>query len=355
MLNRSSSSSSFASCFRSTTLPMDLDPSTTEPLPLPLPLPPPPPRTSGTANLSTCVYNTDLGVFVLTWCRNVIGRALHIDLRLDDHDEDVSFRLPVKPFLLWRRYGSKIFNLSNPTRKVEIFWDLTKVKFNSGPEPQSGFYVAVVIDGEMILLVGDSYNQAYSKTRARKPERTQVLILRREHVVGKKYYTTKARFGGKIRCISIDCRGCSGDEPSLFFCIDGKCVLQVKRLKWKFRGNERTEMDGVPIQVSWDVYNWLFDDANNGHAVFMFRFEKMDELEEGVVGLPQQQPHGFGMNGFEWKKIKKSLLKTRSSSSSSMSSASSGCSSSVMEWASTEETELQSPYGFSLLVYAWKS
>ncbi|KAJ4957482.1 hypothetical protein NE237_024593 [Protea cynaroides] len=47
---------------------------------------------------------------------------------------------------------------------------------------------------------------------------------------------------------------------------------------------------------------------------------------------------GFGMNGLEWKKMKKSLLKTGSSLSSSMSFASSGCSS-VMEWASTEEIE----------------
>ncbi|KAJ4952987.1 hypothetical protein NE237_029819 [Protea cynaroides] len=340
------SSSSLASCFRSTTLIMDLDPPTAA-------VP-----TSDTANLSTCVYNTDLGVFAFSWCRNVIGRVLHMDLRLDNQDEDLSFRLNIKPFLFWRRHGSKRFNLNNPTRKVEIFWDLTKVKFDSGSEPQSGFYVAVVVDGEMILVVGDSCDEAYRKTRAKKPERSQVLILRREHVVGNKYYTTKVRFGGKTRDISIDCRVDSGDEPRLSFCIDSKIVLQVKRLKWKFRGNERIEVDGVPIQVSWDVYNWLFDDTENGHAVFMFRFEKVDDLEEenGMVWLmPQQQSYGLGMNGFDWKKMKKSLLKTRSSSSSSMSSASSGCSSSVMEWASTEESELQSSSGFSLLVYAWKS
>ncbi|XP_043699446.1 uncharacterized protein LOC122650184 [Telopea speciosissima] len=344
-----SSSSSFTSCFRSTTLPMDLDPSAEES--------PAAPRNSGSTNLTTCVYHTDLGVFAFTWCSNVVGRALHIDLCFDDHDEDLSsFHLYIKPFLFWRRRGSKRFNLSSPTRKVEIFWDLTKVKFNSGPEPQSRFYVAVVIDGEMTLVVGDSCNEAYSRTRARKAERNQVLILRREHVVGNKYYTTKARFGGKIRDISIDCRVGSGDEPRLCFSIDRKRVLQVKRLKWKFRGNERIEVDGVPIQVSWDVYNWLFDGAENGHAVFMFRFEKMEELEDEMVMLPQHQQQlcGFGMNGFEWKKMKKSLLKTGSSSSSSMSSASSGCSSSVLEWASTEESELQSPSGFSLLVYAWK-
>ncbi|KAJ4958003.1 hypothetical protein NE237_025114 [Protea cynaroides] len=330
---------------------MDLDPSAVEP-----PVEPP---YSSSANLTTCVYHTDLGIFVLTWYRNVVGRALHIDFRLDDHDEDLStFRLYIKPFVFWRRRSSKRINLSIKTRKIEIFWDLTKVKFNSGPEPQSGFYVGVVVDGEMTLLVGDSCNEAYKRTRARKPERTHVLVLRREHVVGNKYYTTKAKFGGTIRDIFIDCRVGLEDEPTLCFSIDRKRVLEVKRLKWKFRGNERIEVDGVPIQVSWDVYNWLFDDARLGHAVFMFRFEKMEELKDegGMILSPQQQLQlcGFGMNGFEWKKMKKSLLKTGSSSSSSMSSASSGCSS-VMEWASTEESELQNPSGFSLLVYAWKN
>ena len=215
----------------------------------------------------------------------------------------------------------------------------------------------------MTLLVGDAEKEAYSKTRARKAEKTQILVLRREHVFGNKIYTTKASFGGKTREISIDCN--VGDDPRLSFSVDRKKVLQIKRLKWKFRGNEKIEADGVPIQVSWDVYNWLFDDVTEGHAVFMFRFEKLG-FEEEDDDLQQQPPHlnekngmglcGFGMNGIERKKMKKSLLKTaRSSSSSSISSASSGCSSSVMEWASTEEMELKSPSEFSLLVYAWKS
>lgn len=242
-----------------------------------------------------------------------------------------------------------------------MFWDLTRAKFGPGPDPRHGFYVAVIVDGEMTLLVGDSEKEAYSKTRAKKAERTQILVLRREHVFGNKVYMTKANFGGKTREISIDCS--VGDDPRLSFSVDRKRVLQIKRLKWKFRGNEKIEVDGVPIQVSWDVYNWLFDDVMEGHAVFMFRFERpgFDEESEEL-----QQQHlsekngmvvgGFGMSGIERKKMRKSLLKTaRSSSSSSLSSASSGCSSSVMEWASTEEMELKSPSGFSLLVYAWKN
>ncbi|KAF8407214.1 hypothetical protein HHK36_006341 [Tetracentron sinense] len=340
-------SSPFPSCFRPTTTDRHHSPE--------------PPPISGNPNLTTCLYHTDLGLFALTWCKNVIGRSLHIDLHLDNHVDDLSsssFRLQIKPFLFWRKFGSKRLYLNNTTKKIEIYWNLTHAKFVSGPEPQSGFYIAVIIDGEMTLLVGDCHHEAYARTKARKKARTQVLVLRREHVFGNKSYTTKARIGGKSRDISIDCS--VGTDSKLCFSVDGKRVLQVKRLKWKFRGNERIEVDGVPIQVSWDVYNWLFKDADDEHAVFMFRFEKTgfeeDELiEKNRMALSPLHSCGFGMNGFERKKMKKSMLKTRSSSSSSMSSASSGCCSSVMEWASMEENELQNPSEFSLLVYAWKS
>lgn len=193
--------------------------------------------------------------------------------------------------------------------------------------------------------------------------------------MAKKVYTTRARFGGKLREIRIDCG--YEDFSRLSFSVDDKTVLQIKRLKWKFRGNERIEVDGVGVHVSWDVYNWLFenDDRNDDgrHAVFMFRFEEEDEEEErdknqgsqsqsqncigeknGSMALWAQnnQLWGLGMSGIEWRKMGKSF----SSSSVSMSSAgSSGGSSSVMEWASTEDTELGAgPPGFSLMVYAWR-
>ncbi|KAF9613656.1 hypothetical protein IFM89_009544 [Coptis chinensis] len=336
------------------------------------------PPISGNPNLATCLYNTDLGLAALTWCKNIFGRALHIDLHFEEQEDEESFspsptsstssfHLHLKPFLFWRKHGVKRFDAKTSSKSIEIYWDLTKAKFFSSSEPQSSFYVAVVVNSEMILLVGDLSEEAYERTKARKLEKIQSLVLRREHVFGNKLYTTKARVGGKVRDISIDCSVC--DEPKLSFSVDSKRVLVIKRLKWKFRGNEKIEVDGVPIQVSWDVFNWLFEDTDDGHAVFMFRFEEMGFEEEGgetelklkqngeMICWQQQQGYNgyLGMNGFERKKLKRSSFKTRSSSSSSMSSASSGSSSSIMEWASKEENELQSQSGFSLLVYAWKS
>ena len=150
--------------------------------------------------------------------------------------------------------------------------------------------------------------------------------------------------------------------------MDGEKVLEVARLKWKFRGSERVEIDGVHVQISWDVHDWLFEkdkdivnhrssnnnNSNNngieGHAVFMFKFEE-DEVRGSGGGKEEEQQWSMGSGG-EWRNGK-----SWSSSSLSVSSTSGGSfggSSSVMEWSSVEENELVVPLGFSLVVYAWR-
>uniref|UniRef100_A0A2P2NP82 Uncharacterized protein LOC105134078 n=1 Tax=Rhizophora mucronata TaxID=61149 RepID=A0A2P2NP82_RHIMU len=349
-------------------------------------------RGSGKPNLSTSLYQTDLGLFSLTWSRTFFqGHSLHLQLHPIDDDNyrsplslsnllslsTVSFYLDIKSFAFWKKHGSKDLHFTDQepcntkAPRLQIFWDLSRAKFGSGPEAHSGYFIAVVVGREMVLLVGDLTKEAYRKTKAQRPpaERTtQVLVMRKEHVLGDRVYTTKTRFGGKNREISIDWS--PSNESRLCFSIDKKRVLQIKRLKWKFRGNEKIEVDGVPIQVSWDVYNWLFDDMRNKHAVFTFRFETLDleeeeeekEVEKNAAAPWEQNwmsSGGFGTSVAELRKMRKSLLmmktaRSSSSSSISISSASSGCSSSVMEWASAEESELRGPGDFCLLVYAWK-
>ncbi|GMI95102.1 hypothetical protein HRI_003179500 [Hibiscus trionum] len=322
----------------------------------------PPPQAPGKTNLTTCFYHTNLGLFSLTWSRAFLGHSLLLNLYPSSaiSFSALHFHLLIKPLLFWKRYGNR--KLSTATiPNVHVFWDFSRAKFGSGPEPESGFFIAVVVDGEMILLVGDSTKEAYARTKAQiqKPGKTQALVSRREHLFSNKLYTTKARFGGKRREISIECS--VNDDAELCFSVDNERVLRIKRLKWKFRGSELIEIDGVSIQVSWDVYNWLFDrDLNNGHAVFVFKFEdEGSEFVEQVVdtfkeenGVVLCRPKSPGVD-----RKRRSLLMagiSSTSSSASTSSASSGGSCSVMEWESVEESELSAPSGFSLLVYALK-
>jgi hypothetical protein len=75
---------------------------------------------------------------------------------------------------------------------------------------------------------------------------------------------------GKIHDLVIECDTSVASDPCLIVRIDSKTVMQVKRLKWKFRGNHTILVDGLEVEVYWDVYNWLFG-TSFGNAVFMFR------------------------------------------------------------------------------------
>ncbi|KAM7490015.1 hypothetical protein LguiA_032936 [Lonicera macranthoides] len=332
-------SSSLPSCFRRTTT-TNNHPSTAAP------------PISGNPNLTTSLYKTCFGLFSLTWSHTFLGHSLHINLSLPSLSSPVSYYLHVKPFISWNTKGSRKLKFSNNTtpKIVHFLWDFSRAKFGPGPDPQSGFYIAIVISGELALLLGDSPAEAYSKMKT-----TQSSVLRTEHVYGNKLYKTRAEFGGKIREITIDCR--LGDELTLYFSVDDKRVLEIKHLKWKFRGNERVEIDGVYVQISWDVYNWLFKkgENENGYALFMFIFEKLGFGDEDYLDLTQlsENKNYCGLGCERKKKIKRGSERSSSFSSSLSSISSSNCGS-VMEWESMEESKLKGNCGFSLMVYAWK-
>ncbi|KAL9318057.1 hypothetical protein ACSQ67_014574 [Phaseolus vulgaris] len=86
---------------------------------------------------------------------------------------------------------------------------------------------------------------------------------------------------------------------------------------------------------------------NEGHAVFMFKFEN----DEVGCGSGNGKEVDVVWSSGEWKNGK-----SWSSSFLSVSSCvgSFGGSSSVMEWSNMEENELVVPFGCSLVVYAWR-
>ncbi|XP_038896842.1 uncharacterized protein LOC120085067 [Benincasa hispida] len=325
---------------------------------------------SGCPNLTTCIYHTNFALFSLSWSQSLFSHSLLLHFHQNPNPFDsplnlssssssssssISFRLLIRPLIPRNKHGSEKLSDS-----IHVFWDLRRARFSSSPEPDSGFFIAVVVDGEMTLLVGDMINEASTKIRAAKPPRIpQTLILKREHVIAHKIYTTKAKFAGQIREIEIDCgfSNYNDDELGLSFSVDGKKVLEIKRLKWKFRGNERIEVAGVPMDVYWDVYNWVFEleKENRGNAVFMFRFEEEDKEQSNPVG--RQQNWNLGLNELEWRRMRSSLSSSSVSVSMSTSSvgSSAGASSSVMEWANSEDSDqIGAPLGFSLLIYAWR-
>ncbi|KAL4588164.1 hypothetical protein LXL04_001045 [Taraxacum kok-saghyz] len=236
-------------------------------------------------NLVTCVYHCKLHTFsfivTTTWTKNIMGQALSVEI--DDSSTQSLCKLEIKPWLFSKRRGSK--TLDTRSNSIDVFWDLSNAKFCSSPEPMEGFYLAITVNQELILLLGDMEKEVYKKmnhTITSSPN--AVFVSKKEHIFGKKVYATTAQF------------------------CDGTLVLQVKRLRWKFRGNCSILIDGLPVEVYWDVYGWFFGNFM-GNAVFSFQTclsaEKLwggsDRWSSSLDKDSRSQGLGFSLVLCAWK------------------------------------------------------
>lgn len=223
-------------------------------------------------NLVTCVYQCRLRgrscLITVTWSKNLMGQGLTVGI--DDSSNQCLCKVDIKPWLFSKRRGSK--SLEAYSSKIDIYWDLSSAKFGSGPEPFEGYYVGVVVDRQMILFLGDLRKEAFKKTSANPVPSDAVFVAKKEHIFGKKVFSTKAQFcnNGQSHDLVIECDTIGVSDPSLMILVDGKTLMQVKMLRWKFRGNHTILVDGLAVEVFWDVHNWLFG-TSLGNAVFMFK------------------------------------------------------------------------------------
>ncbi|KAI3946955.1 hypothetical protein MKW98_003518 [Papaver atlanticum] len=283
-------------------------------------------------NLVTCIYQSTLQgmscLINITWSKNLMGQVLSVGID-DSTTHHCLCKVDIKPWLFSKRKGCKTLELANKKSKVDIYWDLSLAKFGSGPEPLEGFYVAIVFDKEMVLLLGNLTNEAYKKANLEPNSSFNgIVIAKREHIFGKKVYCTKAQFfdNGLIHDLIIECDTVGLREPCLVIQVDSKTVMQVKRLRWKFRGNQTILVDGFHVEVFWDVHSWLFGAV--GNAVFMFQTCLAAEKS--------------------WA--------TNNTSTDSSFKRNTSSDSSATPWSCSEtfrESQLQG-LGFSLVLYAWK-
>ncbi|KAI6675422.1 hypothetical protein NL676_003328 [Syzygium grande] len=233
------------------------------------------------------VYRTKIAdqcrLITITWCKNLMLHGLSVSVEGPEGENQYTCKVELKPWYFWRKQGSKHFTVEG--KVVDIFWDLKAAKFNGETEPNSEYYVAVVCDEEVVLLVGDLKKDAYRKTGCRPALIDPILVSKKEHIFGKKKFSTRAKFYEKDGCheISIECKnrnfsggsisnGSSpnGIEPEMEIRIDGQLAIHVKHLQWKFRGNESVYVNKLRVEVYWDVHDWLFSPGLR-HALFIFK------------------------------------------------------------------------------------
>lgn len=268
-------------------------------------------------HLVTCVYHCELrGVsrfITVTWTKNLMGQGLFIGV--ENPTGESLCKVDIKPWLFSKRKGSKNAELGSGA--VEVYWDISNAKFGSSPEPLEGFYLAITLNQELVLLIGDLQKLAHKKIDASVtiPAACNTTFLaKREHISGKKLYAAKAQLSNKgtLHDISIECDSAHEiSDPCLVIRVDGQPVMQVRQLRWKFRGNHTISVDGNMVQVLWDVHDWLFGNTATANGVFLFQTncssaEKLlsRQLAFNCSEFQDSQPnqaHGFSLILYVWK------------------------------------------------------
>ncbi|KAL1549330.1 hypothetical protein AAHA92_17450 [Salvia divinorum] len=194
------------------------------------------------------------------WCSPSINHAFSI--AISDHPFS-TFKLSRNFKILRRQRGSE--NLQSGGLRADVLWDLRRARFESGPEPVAGFYMAVLVNSELALTLGDMEQELIEVRKLGAPKFS--LISRGERFSGGGVYAARGRFSeaGAWHDIVISFSG-----GLLCVNVDGKRVIEVKRLQWNFRGNQSIFLDGLMIDLMWDVHDWLFN-PSSGYAVFLFR------------------------------------------------------------------------------------
>ncbi|CAK7354722.1 unnamed protein product [Dovyalis caffra] len=247
----------------------------------------------------TCAYQAYVAGYwrnvMVLWCKNLMNHTLSLIISNLEGEVCYNCKIDLKPWLFWSKKGSKSFELEGC--QVDIHWDFRSAKFAGSPEPASDYYVAVVSDEEVVLLLGDYNKKAYKKAKARPALVEAILYLKKEHVFHKKTFSTRAKFDEKKHEHDIIVESSTGGprDPEMWISIDGIVMIHVRNLQWKFRGNQTVMLSRQPVQVFWDVHDWLFSTPGTGHGLFIFKpgvSESEDDKDGSSYGTPSDTSDG---------------------------------------------------------------
>ncbi|RDY07300.1 hypothetical protein CR513_08605, partial [Mucuna pruriens] len=229
-------------------------------------------------NSVTFVYQTKVaeslrGVTV-SWCKNPTDHFLSMSVENTLEENKYTCKIDLASGQSWGKKGLKSFDIQGA--RVDIFWDLRKAKFsNTNPQPCSGYYVALVHNKEVLLLLGDLEKDAYDRTKSKASTEEVTLLCKRDNVYGKKLFCTRAILeeGKSEHDVVIETSLSGPDDPEMWISIDGMLASRIMNLHWRFRGNEVVMVDNFPVQIFWDVHDWLFNnnDLGSGPAFFVFK------------------------------------------------------------------------------------
>lgn len=179
-----------------------------------------------------------------------MSHSLTITVDRSDIELHHTCKIDLKAWYFWSRKGYKSFDVES--HRVDVHWDLRSAKFSGSPEPCGDYYVALVSEEEVILLLGDYKKKAYKRTKSRPALVDAILFYKKEHVFSRKTFSTRARFDerSKEHEITVESSTVGSNDPEMWIMVDGVVLIHIRNLHWKFRGNETVVVDDQTLQVS---------------------------------------------------------------------------------------------------------
>ncbi|CAN1355176.1 hypothetical protein LINPERPRIM_LOCUS43628 [Linum perenne] len=218
----------------------------------------------------------------VTWSKNVGNYILVINVENPSTEEPYTFKLDIKAWQFWGKKGLKSFDVDE--KRVDVYWDFRQAKFSTSPQPSSDFYLALVDQNEVSLVLGDMKSEAYKRTKKEPTVEKPVLLCKKENVLGKKLFCTKTMWqhnDHKEHDLTIETSISGLGDSEMWISIDGFEVIHIMNLQWRFRGNENLTVNDVPVQIFWDVHDWLFNGSGTGQGLFVF---SPGTVEPGAAG-----------------------------------------------------------------------
>ncbi|CAD6220039.1 unnamed protein product [Miscanthus lutarioriparius] len=210
---------------------------------------------------------------------------------------------PAQHFLQKKR-GTRSF-VTDAGTAVSVYWDTSEAKYYpaGAAEPSRDYHLAVVADGELALLLGGGGGEAARDVRRRfAPAPRRALLSRREQAA-QLVHTTRCRFrdDGAEHEVTVACRGdeWGSRDGEVAVSVDGKKVVEARRVKWNFRGNRTAVLgDGAVVEVMWDVHDWWFAGVSGGGGA-QFMVKARGAADGGRVWMDEEMankghpPAGF--------------------------------------------------------------